>query len=1081
MTPYTEDLLVQQTTANYLTNNLGWDSVYAYNDEILGGDGTLGRRSEKEIILTRYLNQALRKLNPDLPDEVYESGIRQISEVSSAQTLLATNQEKYDLLKNGVKVRYRNEKNKEKQTILKIFDFDIPENNHFLCVRELWVRGEIYRKRPDIMGFVNGIPLLFIECKYMHRDLEVAYRKNFADYKDTVPHIFHFNAVIMLANGEKAKIGSLTSKYEHFHEWKRLNEQDPGVVDMETLLKGVCDKKNFMDLFENFILFDDSLGPTVKILGKNHQFLGVNQAIEAVNDRKKREGKLGVFWHTQGSGKSYSMVFFTRKIHRKLGGNFTFLICTDRDDLDGQIYKTFAGCKLVNHDKDPCRASDGKHLAQLLTEHKSHIFTLVQKFNQDVDPDVGYTSRDDIIVITDEAHRTQYGTLALNMRNALPNASFIGFTGTPLFKDDEITKRVFGDYVSTYDFQRAVEDGATVPLYYDARGEKLGISTTDLNDRILKKIEEISKSDEADFDDINVQQRIENELKRDYHIITAEKRLRQVAHDLVEHYSTGWESGKAMLVCIDKVTCVRMHKLLKKCWQNRIDLLTSEAKHTTDDQEELFRKRQIAWMEETEMVVVISEEQNEVEKFRKWGLEEEIKEHRRLIREGFTLEDGKRIDLESAFKKPEHPFRIAIVCAMWLTGFDVPSLSTLYLDKPLKAHTLMQAIARANRVAEGKNNGLVVDYCGILKNLRKALATFAGTGDGGRGGKGGENNPTRPEEELLADLVEAIGFVKSFLATGNAPLDNIIAKTGFERNAAIVAAKEVANRNDQTRKRFEVMCREVFKKFKACITINGVNDHRQEFDAINIIYKSLQDDRQQADITYIIRELHKVVDGAIDIQPDPDQEPGKIYDISKIDFYRLNQEFSKSKSKHTSVQMLKDVIDKKVERLLSQNPLRTDFQKHYEEIIDEYNNEKDRVTIEETWNRLLKFIQDLDDESHRAIREELDEESLAIYDLLRKEKLTSGEIKRIKKVSVELLKTLKAEKLKIDHWREKESTRDSVLVSIRNYLYSEDTGLPVESYTDEEVEKKAEVVYEHVYRVYPEIPSPYYGHEQYEL
>lgn len=1081
MTPYTEDLLVQQTTADYLTNNLGWDSVYAYNDEILGVDGTLGRRSEKEIILTRYLDQALRKLNPDLPDEAYESGIRQISEVSSAQTLLATNQEKYDLLKKGVKVRYRNEKNKEKQAVLKILDFTHPENNHFLCVRELWVKGDIYRKRPDIMGFVNGIPLLFIECKNMHRDLEVAYRKNFADYKDTVPHIFHYNAVIMLANGEKAKIGSLTSKYEHFHEWKRLNEQDPGVVDMETLLKGVCDKKNFMDLFENFILFDDSLGPTVKILGKNHQFLGVNQAIEAVQDRKQREGKLGVFWHTQGSGKSYSMVFFTRKIHRKLGGNFTFLICTDRDDLDGQIYKTFAGCKLVNHDKDPCRASDGKHLAQLLSEHKSHIFTLVQKFNQDVDPDVGYTSRDDIIVITDEAHRTQYGTLALNMRNALPNASFIGFTGTPLFKDDEITKRVFGDYVSTYDFQRAVEDGATVPLYYDARGEKLGISTTDLNDQILKKIEEISQSEEADFDDINVRQRIENELKRDYHIITAEKRLRQVAHDLVEHYSTGWESGKAMLVCIDKVTCVRMHKLLKKCWQNRIDLLTSEAKHAADEQEELFRKRQIAWMEETEMVVVISEEQNEVEKFRKWGLKDEIKEHRRLIREGFTLEDGKRIDLESAFKKPEHPFRIAIVCAMWLTGFDVPSLSTLYLDKPLKAHTLMQAIARANRVAEGKNNGLVVDYCGILKNLRKALATFAGTGDGGRGGEGGENDPTRPEEELLADLVEAIGFVKFFLATGNAPLDNIITKTGFERNAAIVAAKEVANRNDQTRKRFEVMCREVFKKFKACITINGVNNHRQEFDAINIIYKSLQDDRQQADISYIIRKLHEVVDGVIDIQPDLDQEPGKTYDISKIDFYRLNQEFAKAKSKHTSVQMLKDVIDKKVERLLSQNPLRTDFQKHYEEIIDEYNNEKDRVIIEKTWEKLLKFLQDLDDESHRAIREELDEESLAIYDLLRKEKLTPGEIKRINKVSVELLKTLKAEKLKIDHWREKESTRDSVLVSIRNYLYSEDTGLPVDSYTDEEVEKKAEVVYEHVYRVYPEIPSPYYGHEQYEL
>jgi len=1079
MTPYNEDLLVQQTTVDYLQHHLGWESVYAYNEEILGVDGTLGRRNEKEIILTRYLNQALRRLNPALPEEAYESGIRQITEVSSAQTILATNLEKYELLKNGVKVRYRNEKKQDKHSVLKIFDFDTPENNYFLCVRELWVKGDIYRKRPDIVGFVNGIPLLFIECKNMHHDLEVAYRKNFADYKDTVPHIFHYNAIILLANGEKAKIGSLSSKYEHFHEWKRLNEQDPGVVDMETLLKGVCEKKNFMDIFENFILFDDSLGPTIKILGRNHQFLGVNQAIEAVKERKQREGKLGVFWHTQGSGKSYSMVFFTRKIHRKLGGNFTFLICTDRDDLDGQIYKTFAGCRLVNHDKDPCRAADGKNLAQLLSHNKSYIFTLIQKFNQDVNPDVGYTNRDDIIVITDEAHRTQYGTLALNMRNALPNASFIGFTGTPLFKDDEITKRVFGDYVSTYDFQRAVEDGATVPLYYVTRGEKLGVTTPDLNERILKKLEEISHSEEADFDDINVQQRIENELKRDYHIITAEKRLRQVAHDLVEHYSKGWESGKAMVVCIDKITCVRMHKLLKKCWENRIELLKSEVKHAPDEQELQFINRQIAWMEETQMVVVISEEQGEVDKFRKWDLEKEILEHRKLIREGFTLNDGKRIDLESAFKKPEHPFRIAIVCAMWLTGFDVPCLSTLYLDKPLKAHTLMQAVARANRIDEGKNNGLIVDYCGILKNLRKALATFAGTADNGRIDGDSSVDPTRPGEELLADLVQSIGFIQTFLTERNVALDDIITKTGFERNAAIVAAKEAANQNDETRKRFEIMCREVFKKFKACLTITGVNEHRKEKDAISIIYKSLQDDRQKADITYIIRKLHEEVDDSIDIKPDLEQEPDKIYDISKIDFYRLKEEFARSKSKNTSVQIMRDVIDRKLELLLSQNPLRTDFQKHYEQIVDEYNNEKDRVTIEETWNKLLKFIQDLDDESHRAIREELDEESLAIYDLLRKEKLTPEEIKRIKKVSVELLKTLKAEKLKIDHWREKEATRDSVLVSIRNYLYSEDTGLPVKSYTEEEVKKKAEIVYEHVYRVYPEIPSPYYQKVKY--
>ncbi|MCK4304840.1 MAG: type I restriction endonuclease subunit R, partial [Candidatus Eisenbacteria sp.] len=762
--PYTEDTLVQQTTAEYLEQQLGWESVYTYNTEVFGrplpslatmrhplpeGEGrqeqavcNLGRRSDREVVLTHILREKLVELNPDLPDEAYDDAVRQITATVASQTITATNREKYDLVRNGVQVTFRNDTGERVRDRLRIFDFDNPENNHFLCVRELWVKGDLYRRRADIVGFVNGLPLLFIECKNIHKNLKTAFEKNYSDYRDTIPHIFHYNAVVMFGNGEKAKIGSITSKWEHFHEWKRLAEKEPGVVDMETLLKGICDKRNFMDLVENFILFDESSGELKKILARNHQFLGANRAIEAVRDRKNRQGKLGVFWHTQGAGKSYSMVFFTRKIHRKLGGNFTFLILTDRDDLDTQIYKTFAGCGVVEHDRDPCRASSGEHLSRLLAEHKSHIFSLIQKFNQDVNPDEGYTQRDDIIVITDEAHRTQYGTLALNMRNALPNASYIGFTGTPLFKDDQITRRVFGKYVSTYDFQRAVEDKATVPLYYDARGEKLGIETNEINERIAEKLNEF------ETDDVDIEQRLERELKRDYHIITADKRLDQIARDFVRHYSTAWESGKAMLVCIDKLTCVKMHKLISKYWSERIRELSVELLVAAGEQEEIERRRQLEWMHETQLAVVVSEEQGEVDKFRKWGLN--IRPHRKLIKEGFALPDGSRMDVETAFKDEGHPFRIAIVCAMWMTGFDVPSLSTLYLDKPLKAHTLMQAIARANRVYEGKNNGLIVDYCGILKNLRKALATFAGHTDGGHGEEG-ELDPTRPEEELLAE------------------------------------------------------------------------------------------------------------------------------------------------------------------------------------------------------------------------------------------------------------------------------------------------------------------------------------------
>ncbi|MEN8689172.1 MAG: type I restriction endonuclease subunit R [Desulfobacterales bacterium] len=1074
---YTEDTLVQQTTAEYLEQELGWESLYAYNNEDFGPDSLLGRTSDREVVLIRTLRTKIEELNPGLPAIAYENAIRRIITVSVVQTLPAANRENYDLIKEGVQVTFRNKKGERVRQLLRVFDFNDPENNHFLCVRELWIRGDLYRRRADIVGFVNGLPLLFMELKNISKEIRAAYEQNFKDYLDTVPHLFHHNAFVVLANGIDAKIGSVTSRFEHFHEWKRLNEEQPGVVNMETLLKGVCGKSNFIDLVENFILFDDSLGEPKKILARNHQFLGVNRAITAVRDRKRRGGKLGVFWHTQGAGKSYSMVMFTRKIHRKLGGNFTFLVLTDRDDLDTQIYKTFAGCGVVDNDRDPCRAASGQHLSQLLAQQKSYIFSLIQKFNQEVGSSQAYTQRDDIIVITDEAHRTQYGTLALNMRNALPNAAYIGFTGTPLFTDDEITRRVFGEYVSTYDFQRAVEDKATVPLYYDARGDKLGVAVGDLNERIAAKLEEMETGD------VDTSQRLEKELKRDYHIITADKRLDQVARDFVRHYSMAWETGKAILVCIDKITCVKMYNRIVQYWDKRISELEASVTESADDQDEQYRLRHLTWMLETRIAVVVSEEQGEVEKFRKWDLD--IKLHRRLIKDGIDLPEAMRqqpqfrnmqsLALDDAFKAETHPFRIAIVCAMWLTGFDVPSLSNLYLDKPLKAHTLMQAIARANRVNEGKNNGLIVDYCGILKNLRKALSTFAGTVDGGRGGEGGETDPTKPETELLADLSEAISFVRTFLTEKKASLDNIIEETGFARNAAILAAKEAANENDETRKRFEVMCRAVFSKFKACLTIEGVNEYRRDYNAINIVYKSLQEDRENADISDIIRKLHKIVDEAITVQPEQVAEDQAPYDISMIDFDRLRLEFERSPAKRTTVQNLKEAIEKRLQRLLEQNPLRTDFQQHYEKIVSEYNREKDRVTIEKTFEALLRFVDELSEEDRRAMREGLDEESLAIFDLLRKEELSPSDIKWIKAVSVELLDELKAEKLRIDHWRDKEATRDAVRIAIRDFLWDEKTGLPVDSYDEIEVNNKAEDVFVHVFRTYPTVPSPYYS------
>ena len=613
-------------------------------------------------------------------------------------------------------------------------------------------------------------------------------------------------------------------------------------------------------------------------------------------------------------------------------------------------------------------------------------------------------------------------------------------------------------------------------IYYDARGDKLGVAVKDLNERLAEKLEML------EIDDIDVAQRLEQELKRDYHIITAGKRLDQVARDFVQHYSNTWETGKAMLVCIDKITCVRMHKLIEFYWDQRIRELEKSLIKLSDEQVAQFQRRRIEWMRETRMAVVVSEEQGEVAKFQKWDLD--ITPHRRLIKDGIDLpvamrqkpqfRNMQRLALDDAFKEADHPFRIAVVCAMWLTGFDVPSLSTLYLDKPLKAHTLMQAIARANRVNEGKNNGMIVDYCGILKNLRKALATFAGTGDGGRGDQGEKTDPARPDEELLADLAEAISFVRMFLTDHGASLDEIITRKGFERNAAILAAKEAANQNDETRKRFEVMCRAVFTKFKACINVKGINAYRNDYEATNIIYRSLQKDREEADVTDILRRLQQVVDETIETRPERTDEEQKPFDISRIDFERLRQEFERSKTKNTTVQNLKAAIEKRLVLMLQRNPLRTDFQRHYEDIVAEYNREKDRMTIEQTFAMLFKFDQGLNEEERRAVREGLDEESLAVFDLLKKSDLSPREIKRIKAVAVELLKTLKAEKLRIYQWQQREATRDAVRLAIRDFLWSESTGLPVGQYTEIDVQARAEEVYRHVFRVYPILPSPYY-------
>ncbi len=1057
---YSEDNLIEQTAINLFYERLGWNTAVAYNKETFGEDSTLGRLNKREVILKRNFFTKLQELNPDLPELAYTQAYDKLIEDTITKSLPELNYEKYLLLRDGIPVDFVDENGRQvKNKYLKVFDFENPNNNDFLAVRQLWIEGKSKReRRPDIIGFVNGIPLLFIELKAAHRKLENAYNNNFMDYLDVIPKLFHFNAFVLLSNGIESRIGSITGKYQHFHEWKRITEEDEGVVSLDKIIIGVCEKSRFMDLFENFILFDRSFGKVIKLIARNHQYIGVNKAIANLKEKEKlyKDGiidleekqKLGVFWHTQGSGKSYSMVFMCQKIHRKFTGSYTFLIVTDRNELDTQIYGTFSGVGAVppikSGNKNSIKANSGEHLKKLLGEDHRYLFTLIHKFNFDKK----ITDKENLIVISDEAHRTQGGTLAMNMRNALPKASFIGFTGTPLFKDDELTKRIFGDYVSKYDFKRSVDDGATLPLYYENRGEYLGIK----NPEITAQIREII--DQADDLDSDQRSRVEQLFAREYPILTAKKRLKSIAKDIVQHFCNRGYKGKGMFVTLDKITAVKMYDHIIKYWNKNIDSLEKEIrKGKYGDQELLEKRRELKWIKETEICVVVSSEQNEIKKFKENGLD--IEPHREKMNSQ---------DLETRFKDENDPFRFVIVCAMWITGFDVPSLSTMYIDKPLKSHTLMQTIARANRVHEGKNNGLIVDYIETYKSLLDALAIY---GTGGKGVDGGEEiePPVKPKEELISQLEIALDSTEKFLSEEvNFDLRTLINASGLEKIAAMEKAINAVYTNDETKYKFQLLAREVFKKYKALMPDKILVEYAPRKNAIDVIYTAIEDNIESADVSEIMNKIQNVVDESIDnMIKEPPSEDGKLIDLSGLNFELLEKYFVKMPNKNATVQSLKNKIEKQLKRMVEQNPLRVDFYERYQEIIDEYNRGKDSVIIEETFKQLIEFVNSLSEEEARVKREDLTEEQAAIFDILRKPTLNEKEKKKIKDIAIDLLEELKKEKLRVEQWSEKSVTSAAVFNTVDRTLFDQ---LPYPTYQNDEIEVRVRMIYDHLQQQY---------------
>ncbi|MDD5461004.1 MAG: HsdR family type I site-specific deoxyribonuclease [Methylococcales bacterium] len=1091
---HSEDNNVQEPAAKLFEQLLGWRSVYAFNAEDFGPNSLLGRKNASEVVLVRELDKALIRLNPKLAAS--DGGRVKLQQARDllldddpTKTLLQHNAEKWLLIRDGIMLKSPGGEASE-DVHVRAVDFDMPLNNDFLVVRELWVYNGPFKKRCDLVGFVNGLPLVFIELKRHDKGLKAAFDDNYSDYRGspdgshygTIEHLFHYNAFVIVSNGIDARFGSITSGWDHFYRWKRLNEQDDDAAPkhdepplkpiLPILLQGLCNKTALLDIVENFTLFDSSEQQTVKIVARNHQYMGVNLAVNWLKQGNANPsvlaGKLGVFWHTQGSGKSYSMVFFCQKVHRTISSAYTFVLLTDRKELDDQIHKTFVGCGISTSKGDKATGAEG--LERLLRDqNRRYVFSLIHKFRNRVRE--GWNQRDDIIVISDEAHRTQYGRLALNMRMALPLAKFIGFTGTPLIDGPErrITEQVFGPYISIYDFQQAVADGATLPLYYENRGEKLRIVDETLNARIAARIDAAQQDGELTEEQ---EEKLYRELAREYPIFTSNTHLNDVATDFVEHFHQRWRlmerpvkppkyggNAKALMVCIDKITCARMAQRIQDKWNDKI----CELRAKLADEEAFFAKAgkpetdfvtrlraQISWMAGTQIRSIFSSEQNEVKEFAAEGID--VKPYREAIAKGIN---GRPI--EECFKDGKHPFRVAIVCAMWLTGFDVKSLATLYLDKPMKGHTLMQAIARVNRVAEHKKNGLVIDYNGMLKSLRKALATYA------QDGKEIPVDPLIDEEKALVEYAAAIQKVRYHLKSVNFDLKTLIhAREGEESWQALLDARNAVCQSAETKKTFLVLAEDVADRFRGLFPHPGLFAYEPEESAISALYNLLQKPKPKVDITAIMQDIRGVIDAALDTVPDDQvSSPAKQYDLSGIDFERLRAEFEKSPYKATAVLDLQERIQARLDQMLKQNPTRVDLLKRYQDIIAEYNQDKDEAEIQRVFEELIKTHDALDTEEKRYIREGFkDEKALAVFDLLSKDKdsITKNDIAKIKKVAQELMDALIEQQKIWGNLRDRASSQAQMKVAIIDQLLA---GMP-DDYSNEDIETRADVVFQYV-------------------
>jgi type I restriction enzyme R subunit len=1029
---------IEQALVQKLTHLHGFGSLNCNTNDPEDMNDRSGRANKRDVIFVDRVRDAAVRLNSTIPLPAIDNALETLLDRRQAMTLVAANQDVYSLLRDGIPVEFDDSKGQKQNERVRLIDFNNPAENRYLVVTQLWIKGERGFRRTDVLLYVNGLPLVFIELKNSNIKLKTAFDDNLANYKREIPQLFLTNAFCVLSNAVETKVGSLTADWEHFFNWLRADDEKEKIdreaikekgTSLEGVIAGLFPPQRLLDYVENFILYYKDKD---KIIAQNHQFIGVNRAYDTFLHRDERNGKLGVFWHTQGSGKSFSMIFYVRKIFRKETGNFTFVVVTDRDDLDGQIYRNFLHTNTVTK-AEAAQPKDSEEMRKFLGQNKRLVFTLIQKFRWEKGNAYPLLSdRSDIIVIVDEAHRTQYRALAENMRAGLKNAQFIAFTGTPLLGKERKTNQWFGGYVSEYNFRQSMDDGATVPLFYKKRVAQVLIQNDDLTEELAEICEDENLNDAQ-------REKLENKFAKEIEVIKRDDRLDTIAEDIVYHFPRRGYLGKGMVVSLDKFTAVKMYDKVQRLWREQIKELRGKIKKSGDDREKKLLQRQLDYMRSVEMAVVVSEEADEEKKFAKQKLD--IKPHRDRI----NKVDEHGHDIEYNFKDPEDKLQLVFVCAMWLTGFDAPTLSTLYLDKPMKDHTLMQTIARANRVTswkindKEKKNGEIIDYYNVFRNMRRALKDYA------QGQEGQEDNPVQEKDALFKLLDDAIVQGTDFCADIGVDFTALLESKDVFKNVG--AFEDYANTlltKDEWRKGFavyentitglyeaakpEVLGRPVVRSVAVFQYLRGVLDaiiEQTDIDAVALRVGELLDESL-------------VVNQSTGLKGDVSKyqiaQSGRTLDLSKIDFERLTGEFKCTTYKNIEIADLRAFIQKKLEQMLRENSSRTDFATRLQGIIDRYNSGSS--SADNYFDELVKFTKDLKAEAERHIREGLTEDELELFDLIKKDRMTKEEEQKVRLAAKSLLRRLREEtpKVLIQDWFKDGQSRSRVRSAVETVL-----------------------------------------------